>query len=81
MGLFGVMTDITMEVQPMVIVEVVNDFEYTVEDLFYHPEKLEKLYSENWSLEIFWFPYNSLSWLQLFCIYAFPKLSGNINSI
>ncbi|XP_028399847.1 uncharacterized protein LOC114523183 [Dendronephthya gigantea] len=60
MGLFGVMTSITMEVQPMTIVKVENDFSYTVKDLFYKPAALEKLYKENWSLEIFWFPFNSM---------------------
>ncbi|XP_028399849.1 uncharacterized protein LOC114523184 [Dendronephthya gigantea] len=70
MGLFGVMTSITMAVQPMTIVEVVNDFSYTVEDLFYNPSTLEQLYEDNWSLEIFWFPFNSLSWLQLITLFS-----------
>ena len=70
MGLFGVMTSITMEVQPMTIVKVENDFSYTVEDLFYNPTTLEQLHEDNWSLEIFWFPYNSLSWLELITLFS-----------
>ncbi|CAB4018459.1 FAD linked oxidase domain-containing [Paramuricea clavata] len=71
MGLFGVMTSITMEVKPMVIVKVENDFSYTVEDLFYNPTALKKLYEDNWSLEIFWFPFNNLSWPQLIALFYF----------
>jgi hypothetical protein len=71
MGLFGVMTSITMEVKPMVIVKVENDFSYTVEDLLYNPTALKRLYEENWSLEIFWFPFNSLSWCQLIALFLF----------
>ncbi|CAB4015885.1 Hypothetical predicted protein [Paramuricea clavata] len=70
MGLFGVMTSITMEVQPMVIVKVENDFSYTVGDLFYNPAALKQLHENNWSLEIFWFPFNSLSWLQLIALFV-----------
>ena len=54
------MTDITLKVEPMVIVKVENDFSLTVQDVFYAPEKLKKLHDENWSLEIFWFPFNSM---------------------
>ncbi|CAB4018241.1 Hypothetical predicted protein, partial [Paramuricea clavata] len=70
MGLFGVMTSITMEVQPMVIVKVENDFSCTVGDLFYNPAALKQLHENNWSLEIFWFPFNSLSWLQLIALFV-----------
>ena len=59
MGLFGVMTDITFKVEPMVIVKTENDFSLTVEDLFYDPDCLKKLHDDNWSVEIFWFPFNS----------------------
>ena len=56
------MTNITMVVEPMVIVKTENSFEYTVEDVFYNPHNLQELYKNNWSVEIFWFPFNSLSW-------------------
>ena len=78
MGLFGVMTDITFKVEPMVIVKTENDFSLTVEDLFYDPDCLKKLHDDNWSVEIFWFPFNSLSWLELMClglIYTFKGRS------
>lgn len=68
LGLFGVMTDITLKVEPMVIVETVNDFSLTVEDVFYNSATLKKLYEDNWSLEIFWFPFNSLSWCDVMSI-------------
>jgi hypothetical protein len=66
--MFGVMTDITLKVEPMVIVETVNDFSLKVEDVFYNPDTLKKLYEDNWSLEIFWFPFNSLSWCEAISI-------------
>lgn len=59
------MTSITMAVEPMVIVKVENDFSKTVREVFYDAETLKKLHEENWSLEIFWFPFNSFSWLEL----------------
>lgn len=62
LGLFGVMTDITLKVEPMVIVKTENDFSCTVEDVFYNSAKLKNLWDENWSIEIFWFPFNSLEW-------------------
>jgi len=62
LGLFGIMTDITLKVEPMAIVEVVNDFSCTVNDVFYNPKALKKLYEDNWSVEIFWFPFNSMRW-------------------
>ena len=68
MGLFGVMTDITFKVEPMVIVKTENDFSRTVGDLLYKPDELKKLHDKHWSVEIFWFPFNSLSWLELMCL-------------
>ena len=78
MGLFGVMTDITFKVEPMVIVKTENDFSLTVGDLFYNPDRLKKLHDDNWCVEIFWFPFNSLSWFELMCLglsYAFKGRS------
>jgi len=66
LGLFGVMTGITMVVEPMVLVQTDNEFEkYTVGNLFYNPKELQTLHDENWSVEIFWFPFNSLTWCEL----------------
>lgn len=59
------MTDITLKVEPMVIVRTENDFSYTVDDVFYNSANLKKLWDENWSVEIFWFPFNSLDWCSL----------------
>ena len=76
MGLFGVMTDITFKVEPMVIVKTENDFSLTVEDLFYDPDCLKKLHDDNWSVEIFWFPFNSLSWGKLMCLGLIEAFKG-----
>lgn len=70
------MTNITMVVEPMVIVKTENDFNLTVEDVFYNPETLQKLHEENWSVEIFWFPFNSLDWCSLMCIGLAEAIKG-----
>ena len=57
-----------MVVEPMVIVKTENDFSLTVEEVFYNPDTLQRLHDENWSVEIFWFPFNSLDWFSLMCI-------------
>ena len=44
----------------MVIVETDNQW-IKVKDLFYNQEALRKLVTENWSVEIFWFPFNKIS--------------------
>ena len=55
----------------MVIVKVENDFERTVGNLFYNDDEektsLSSLVQDNWSVEIFWFPFNSLDWCQMLC--------------
>ena len=49
----------------MVIVRTEDDFSLTVKDVFYDHGKLKQLHDNNWSVEIFWFPFNSLSWRSL----------------
>lgn len=44
--------------QPMVIVKTINDFEHTVQDVFYDKKYLKKLLDENHSVEIFWYPFS-----------------------
>ena len=44
----------------MVIVETDNQW-IKVKDLFYNKEAMRKLITENWSVEIFWFPFNGIS--------------------
>ena len=76
LGLFGVMTDLTLKVEPMVIVKVENDFSLSVEDVFFEPSNLKQLYDDNWSVEIFWFPYNSMEWKHALAVAAFPFLAA-----
>ena len=59
LGLFGIMTELTMKVHPMYEVEVNNQFP-TVYDIFFNPEKLRELVKDNWSYEVYWFPFNSM---------------------
>lgn len=60
----------------MVMVKTENDFSLKVKDVFYNPEKLQALYNENWSVEIFWFPFNSLSWFSLICLGIVEAIKG-----
>ncbi|XP_076088202.1 L-gulonolactone oxidase-like isoform X2 [Mytilus galloprovincialis] len=58
-GCFGVIFDMTIKLIPEVIVKVENRY-MDLDDLFFNAENIQKLFEENWSIEIFWFPYNSL---------------------
>ncbi|XP_063412030.1 uncharacterized protein LOC134694861 [Mytilus trossulus] len=59
-GCFGVIFDMTIKLIPEVIVKVENRY-MDLDDLFFNAENIQKIFEENWSIEIFWFPYNSLS--------------------
>ncbi|XP_052079585.1 L-gulonolactone oxidase-like isoform X2 [Mytilus californianus] len=59
-GCFGVIFDMTIKLIPEVIVKVENRY-MDLDELFFNAENIQKLFEENWSIEIFWFPYNSLS--------------------
>ncbi|XP_076088204.1 uncharacterized protein LOC143058614 isoform X2 [Mytilus galloprovincialis] len=60
LGCFRVIFDMTIKVVPEVIVKVENRYE-PLEEFFYTPDSLQNLFEENWSIQILWFPYNSLS--------------------
>lgn len=60
----------------MVVVKTENDFSLTVGDVFYNDKTLKKLHDENWSVEIFWFPFNSLEWHSLMCIGLAEVIKG-----
>ena len=57
-GLFGVIYDITLEVDPLVTVETQNIFDKTVETVFFDQKFLEDLIADNMSVEIFWYPFS-----------------------
>lgn len=59
-GCFGVIFDMTIQLVPEIIVKTENLY-YDLEDLFFNPASMKSLVENNWSVEIFWFPYNSLS--------------------
>ena len=60
LGLFGIIYEIHVKVYPQKQVIVVNDFDRKVGDLFYNKEELRKLVTSNESIEIFWFPFQSM---------------------
>ena len=60
LGVFGVVVEITLKVEPMVSSEVRNYYPQ-VGQLFYGPNpEIKKIVKENWSVQILWFPFNSL---------------------
>ncbi|CAI8024882.1 hypothetical protein GBAR_LOCUS14408 [Geodia barretti] len=60
LGVFGVVVEITLKVEPMVSSEVRNYYPQ-VGQLFYGPNpEIKKIVKENWSVQVLWFPFNSL---------------------
>ncbi|KAJ8306718.1 hypothetical protein KUTeg_015759 [Tegillarca granosa] len=57
-GLFGVIFDMTIKMEKQHIAESQNLYR-TVEQVFYDPNYLKQIVENNWSVEIFWFPFNS----------------------
>lgn len=64
LGLFGIMVSVTMKVHPMFNVVTDNRF-LTVRETFFDPEKLREMVTNNWSVEIFWFPFNGMRLVSL----------------
>lgn len=59
-GCFGVIFDMTMKLIPEIIVKVETRY-MNLNDLFYNAENIQKVFEGNWSVQVLWFPYNSLS--------------------
>ena len=79
LGLFGIITEITMKVQPAKLVEVRNLFP-TVLDTFFNPEKLREIVTNNWSCEMFWFPFNSMKLVQGHGDLIWATLEGRVST-
>ncbi|XP_050410600.1 uncharacterized protein LOC126825140 [Patella vulgata] len=60
LGMFGIMYDITIEVYPIVIAKVTNQFA-NLGDLIYDNTKLRDTVTSNFLTEISWFPFNSVT--------------------
>ena len=59
LGLFGIVYDMTMKVDPMEVVNIQNRWMKTKE-IFYDVDGLKKLLDDNWSVSLMWFPFSSL---------------------
>ena len=59
LGMFGVMITVTMKVQKEFMVKTDNLF-LKLKDFFFDPKHLREFVRNNWSVEIFWFPFNSM---------------------
>lgn len=60
LGLCGVITEVTMQVLPSYNVTVDNWFNWRVYDYFFNPTKLRELVTNNWSVQLYWFPFESM---------------------
>ena len=60
LGLFGVIVEITIRLETNFKVKVTNEYP-TIEEFFANSEKLEKCLKDNFSVQIYWYPYNSIS--------------------
>ena len=61
-GLCGAVVEMTVKVDPVEKYRVKNIFSKTVGDVFYgdSPQIKHLVEKEYWSVEIFWFPFNSM---------------------
>ena len=59
LGMFGIIYDMTFDLPSTKVVKAQNDFDMSVDDLFYNPQKMKNLVLGHYSSEIFWFPFNS----------------------
>ena len=59
-GMFGIITELTLKVREMFKVIVDNRFEPLM-NYFFNPSNLRDLVTKNWSVELFWFPFESLT--------------------
>ena len=59
LGMFGIFISVTMKVQDQFLVRTDNLFPM-VKDYFFNPEQLREFVNKNWSVEMFWFPFNGM---------------------
>ena len=59
-GLFGIIWDITFKAPPLMIVKHMSVYE-TVGRIMHDDQFLKDLLANNWSVELFWFPFNSMT--------------------
>lgn len=60
LGVFGVVVEITLRVQPTQSTEV-NNFYPQIGELFYGPNPtIKSIVNKHWSVQLLWFPFNSL---------------------
>ena len=60
LGVFGVVVEIKLKVEPTVSSEVCNSYPQ-IGELFYGPNpRIKQIVKDHWSTQILWFPFNSL---------------------
>lgn len=58
-GCFGIVYDITLKMDPEVIVATETSYP-KMRETFYSAAKLRDIVENNWAVEMFWFPFNSI---------------------
>ena len=60
LGLFGVVVEFTLRLQPMQYVTTKNTFPSVAEVFYGESPSIKELLRDNWSVQCMWFPFNSL---------------------
>ena len=59
LGMCGILTSVTMKVKKQFLVGVNNLFPRVI-DYFFNPAAMKEFVNKNWSVEMFWFPFNGM---------------------
>lgn len=62
-GTFGVIYDVTLKLDPQYIISTSTEYE-PLKDVFRNKDFLRSLIEKNFSIELFWFPFNSYEFLR-----------------
>lgn len=62
-GMFGIIYDMQLDLIEEKICHAHNDFSYTAGDLFYNAKNLKEMVEKNDSVEIFYWPFSSVGWI------------------
>ena len=76
LGMCGILTSVTMKVKKQFLVGVNNLFPRVI-DYFFNPAAMKEFVNKNWSVEMFWFPFNGMEEKHFDLAHA--ALKGRVN--